>query len=40
MELFSEMGASADTLLPSAIEHGLSVIGAIIILILGYIVAG
>lgn len=40
MDLFNEMGASADALTPMIIDHGLSVIGAIIILILGYMVAG
>lgn len=40
MDLFEEMGASADALMPMAIEHGLSVIGAIVILIIGYMVAG
>ena len=40
MELFDDLGTSADTLMPIAIDHGLSVLGAILILILGYVVAG
>lgn len=40
MELFDEMGANTDALLPYVIDHGLSVIGAIIILVIGYMVAG
>lgn len=40
MEMFDDLAANTDTLMPMVIDHGLSVIGAILILILGYIIAG
>ncbi len=40
MEMFDDLAANSDALMPMIIDHGLSVIGAILILILGYIIAG
>ncbi|MEX0646392.1 MAG: mechanosensitive ion channel domain-containing protein [Balneolaceae bacterium] len=38
-EQLSELGAYTESLLPLAVEHGLSIIGAVLILIAGWIVA-
>lgn len=40
MELFNDLSASSEALIPLLVEHGLNLLGAIIILVAGFIVAG
>ncbi len=40
MDLFDDLSASSDALVPLVVDHGLNLLGAIIILIAGFIIAG
>lgn len=40
MDLFDDLGANSETVVPLLVDHGLNLVGAVLILIAGFIVAG